>query len=121
MKALILNKKVIDIKDKEFPVSSDCKWVDCDDEKVKIGWNYDGSKFTDIHVETTVTDEELASLARSDRNLLLDQSDWTQMPDSPLTDEVKTSWATYRTALRDLPAHENWPSLEDADWPSAPS
>ena len=118
MKALILNKKVIDIKDKEFPVSSDCKWVDCDDEKVKIGWNYDGSKFTDIHVETTVTDEELASLARSDRNLLLDQSDWTQMPDTALSDSKKTEWATYRKSLRDIPSQSGFPKT--ITWPPMP-
>jgi hypothetical protein len=57
---------------------------------------------------------------RETRNQLLADSDWTQFNDSPLTDEAKTSWATYRTALRDLPTNENWPSLEDDDWPSAP-
>ena len=57
---------------------------------------------------------------RETRNELLAASDWTQFNDSPLTDEAKTSWATYRTALRNLPTHENWPSLEDDDWPSAP-
>ena len=57
---------------------------------------------------------------RITRNELLAASDWTQMPDSPLADEAKTSWATYRTALRNLPTHENWPSLEDADWPTQP-
>ena len=58
---------------------------------------------------------------RETRNELLASSDWTQMPDSPLTDEAKTSWATYRTSLRTLPTHENWPTLEDSDWPSQPS
>ena len=82
-----------------------------------------------------ITDEEAAATAaeiatadaamleianRETRNQLLAASDWTQMSDSPLTDEVKTSWATYRTALRNLPTNENWPSLEDADWPTAP-
>ena len=57
---------------------------------------------------------------RMKRNHLLMESDWTQMPDSPLADEAKTSWATYRTALRNLPTNENWPSLGDDDWPSAP-
>jgi len=57
---------------------------------------------------------------RMKRNQLLTESDWTQMPDSPLEDETKTSWATYRTSLRNLPTHENWPSLEDADWPTQP-
>ena len=54
------------------------------------------------------------------RNELLAACDWTQGNDSPLEDEAKTSWATYRTALRNLPTNENWPSLEDDDWPSAP-
>ena len=118
MKALILNKKVIDIKDKEFPVSSDCKWVDCDDEKVKIGWDYDGSKFTDIHVEKPATDEEIASQVRSDRNSLLRQSDWTQMPDSALSDSKKTEWVTYRKSLRDIPSQSGFPKT--ITWPTAP-
>lgn len=65
-------------------------------------------------------DDRLAAEHRKTRNQLLADSDWTQMPDSPLADEAKTSWATYRTALRNLPTNENWPSLEDDDWPSAP-
>ena len=58
---------------------------------------------------------------RETRNELLASSDWTQFNDSPLTDEAKTSWATYRSSLRTLPTHENWPTLEDSDWPSQPS
>ena len=65
--------------------------------------------------------DRLAAEHRATRNELLAKSVWTQMPDSPLTDEAKTSWATYRTSLRTLPTHENWPSLEDADWPTKPS
>ena len=64
--------------------------------------------------------DRLAAEHRETRNELLAASDWTQGNDSPLEDEAKTSWATYRTALRDLPTNENWPSLEDDDWPSAP-
>ena len=64
--------------------------------------------------------EMLNEQNRQTRNELLAASDWTQGNDSPLTDEAKTSWATYRTALRDLPTNEKWPSLEDDDWPTAP-
>ena len=39
---------------------------------------------------------------RMQRDRLLAESDWTQMPDSPLTDSQKTSWATYRQELRDM-------------------
>ena len=65
--------------------------------------------------------DDRAAAASRVKNQLLADSDWTQMNDSPLTDEVKTSWATYRTALRDLTTHENWPNLEDADWPTEPT
>ena len=65
--------------------------------------------------------DRLAAEHRSTRNALLAASDWTQANDSPLTDEAKTSWASYRTALRDLPSHSNWPNLEDSDWPTKPS
>ena len=61
---------------------------------------------------------QLAVVNRATRNQLLASSDWTQMPDSPLTDEAKTSWATYRSALRDLPTSEGWPSVT---FPTEPS
>ena len=61
-----------------------------------------------------------AEYNRNKRNALLAETDWTQIPDSALTDEAKALWVTHRTALRNLPAHENWPNLEDADWPTAP-
>ncbi len=69
---------------------------------------------------TAGTDARTAEAHRVTRNQLLADSDWTQMPDSPLSTEVKTSWATYRTALRNLPDHSNWPNLEDDDWPTKP-
>lgn len=57
---------------------------------------------------------------RDYRNSLLSQSDWTQFNDSPLTSEQKTAWATYRQELRDLPMHESWPNLTEADLPVSP-
>ena len=41
---------------------------------------------------------------REKRNRKLLDSDWTQMPDSPLSDSKKAEWATYRQQLRDLPS-----------------
>ena len=65
-------------------------------------------------------DDRVAERNRNERNTILSQSDWTQMPDSALTDEAKALWVTYRTALRDLPVHDNWPNLEADDWPVKP-
>ena len=39
---------------------------------------------------------------RSERNKFLSESDWTQLPDSPLTPEKKTEWSSYRQQLRDV-------------------
>ena len=43
---------------------------------------------------------------RRKRDARLQGSDWTQYPDSPLSDSKKTEWATYRQTLRDLPNTE---------------
>jgi len=61
-------------------------------------------------------------VVRETRNTLLDGSDWTQVPDSPLASGKKTEWATYRQALRDLIASYNdSTALEDVTWPTPPS
>ena len=41
-------------------------------------------------------------MTRQRRNERLKESDWTQMPDSPLSDTKKAEWATYRQQLRDM-------------------
>lgn len=81
-----------------------------------IGWTI-SSKTAE---ETEDWDNSIASSNRDTRNQLLSDSDWTQMPDSPVINEAKAGWAIYRTSLRNLTAHENWPNLEDADWPTKP-
>jgi len=61
--------------------------------------------------------KNMANLRR-ERNAWLVKSDWTQYNDSPLDDDAKASWVTYRQELRDLPE-----SVEDPAnpvWPSAP-
>jgi len=48
---------------------------------------------------------------RDKRDRRLESSDWTQMPDSPLSDSKKAEWAAYRQALRDIP--QKFPSDVD--------
>ncbi len=64
-------------------------------------------------------DQDLGKV-RSERNVLLAKCDWTQVADSPLTDEKKAEWATYRDELRDYPAQSNRVSTLPA-WPTPPS
>lgn len=55
---------------------------------------------------------------RAERNRLLSQSDWTQIPDAPLPAGARKAWASYRQALRDLPARTEDPA--GAAWPLPP-
>lgn len=61
---------------------------------------------------------EVEQHVRSVRDELLILSDWTQMPDSPLNDSTKASWATYRTELRDISTQSGFPA--NITWPTAP-
>jgi hypothetical protein len=49
------------------------------------------------------------------RNAQLARTDWTQLPDAPVD---KVAWATYRQALRDLPAQAGL--AEEAVFPAQP-
>ena len=79
-----------------------------------IGWSYADGNFTAPFVSRT--DEEKSDAARKRRNDLLAETDWMANSDVTMAD----NWETYRQALRDLPTHSNWPSLEDSDWPTKP-
>ena len=101
-------------------------------------------QFTDINLDTHIvqttfdeqnnlitiaaiekTEAELIEVClfklRSKRDKQLLASDWTQFNDSPLSDAKKQEWATYRQALRDLPAtHQTTNNIDDVIFPSIP-
>lgn len=62
-------------------------------------------------------------LASSDvltaRNKLLFSTDWTQIPNNPLTSEMQAEWAAYRQELRDIPQQSGYPY--NVVWPVAPA
>ncbi len=70
-----------------------------------------------------INTEALYWQIRMDRSIKLVNSDWTQAVDSPLSDEKKAEWRTYRQSLRDimtnLPADLDDP--ENISWPTEPS
>ena len=61
-------------------------------------------------------DAKAAASTRAQRDAKLSETDWTGLSDVTMTAEM----ATYRQALRDITDHENFPSLQDTDWPEAP-
>lgn len=52
------------------------------------------------------------------RNTMLFGSDWTQLPNNPLTTEQQAAWATYRQELRDITNQSGYPF--NVIWPVAP-
>ena len=85
-------------------------------EFVMDGNEYSGLKWLDSKVAKptkTEMDTLLANLdtligtplmreLRRHRNYRLQECDWTQGVDSPLSDSKKAEWQTYRQALRDI-------------------
>lgn len=68
-----------------------------------------------------ITQQQYLTAVRAQRDWRLKESDWTQMPDTALSDESKALWADYRQALRNLPAaNPNIESLDLVVWPSIP-
>mgnify|MGYP001188235561 FL=1 len=78
--------------------------------------NSDGTE-SSVTGNDAVTKKKMDDL-RGMRNQMLTDTDWTQGADSPLTDSQKTSWATYRQALRDIT--DTYTSLDDVVWPEKP-
>jgi len=89
-----------------------CELIDYQDG-ANIGYDWDGEKVI-IPEPSKPTEKNV----RSQRNALLADSDWTQANDSPLAAEKKAEWASYRTALRNLPSNKSWP---DVTFPTEPS
>ena len=106
-------KKIVGAKGDEAVMSSDPSTFGVTWEQVK-------TKYDEL------VSVEPYKLLREERNLLLDQTDWTQNDDVPT--ETQTKWQTYRQQLRDLPASAS-PKLDSdynldltsVTWPTEPT
>ena len=63
----------------------------------------------------TDLDANAAASVRTTRDAKLAETDWTALTDVTMAAEM----TTYRQALRDITLHENFPHLQDSDWPEA--
>jgi hypothetical protein len=52
------------------------------------------------------------------RNFLVN-TDWTQLPNNPLSTEKQTAWAVYRQELRDITNQSGYPL--NVTWPTKPN
>lgn len=69
-------------------------------------------------IPASLTTTLLAADMRMQRDTLLAACDWTQAADSPLDATTKAAWATYRTALRNVPQQIGFPAT--VSWPAPP-
>ena len=82
---------------------------------------YEVSEYKIIDASPVEQSIDFWETIRLQRNELLNQSDWTQINDSPLSDSKKQEWATYRQSLRDLPStHQSVNNIADVIFPSIP-
>ena len=79
-------------------------------------FSYHGLEDEEAVQEAKDNQLELVRLGRNDK---LAKSDWTQLTDSPLTDEDKALWQTYRQGLRDITEDLTNPFI--VSWPTEPS
>tara|TARA_Y100001938_G_C8042794_1_gene407117 strand:- start:300 stop:587 length:288 start_codon:yes stop_codon:yes gene_type:complete len=75
------------------------------------------SEKAEIQARIDKEPDELKERKRMERNQLLEETDWTQVGD--VSDSVKTKWASYRQALRDVPAQSGFPN--SITWPTKPT
>ncbi len=91
-----------------------------------IVWSAELDAYTNTYVLTPYTPEQM-ELARQiqfgalvvEKNTRLQQCDWTQLPDVPLTPEQVAAWRVYRQQLRDYMGTVTDPFHPPA-WPVPP-
>lgn len=78
----------------------------------------DGTAYFDYETKNWVQDiPAQEALIKNQRNILLSESDWTQLIDVQI--QTKQAWATYRKALRDITTQEGYPF--NVIWPTKPN
>ena len=124
----IISRSLFEVVDGEYDVS----WFKVEDGEEKLildeplSENYErvALPLTDppeFLIREPIKPDNLADL-RVERDILLKESDWTQLPDSPLSSEKKAEWAAYRQALRDLPINADTSlQYKDIEFPTPPA
>ena len=68
-----------------------------------------------MRIDAENAQAQLPNQIREQRNRLLANSDWTQIPDCTVD---KQAWLEYRQALRDITTQSGFPT--DVVWPTQP-
>ena len=97
------NERTQKISLSNTPALTDGSW--------KLNWSVTDKNETEI----AEYDADQSAQKRNERNARLSICDWTQVADAGVD---KAAWATYRQALRDVPAQDGFPYT--ITWPTEP-
>lgn len=98
------------IPNKDAPPGLDYYYDFATGEIVKMPPKPEGYYKWDYATHSWILDYDAAAAdVTAKRDKLLLDSDWTQLPDVPLTEEQKAAWASYRQELRDIPQQSGYP------------
>lgn len=108
--ALINNGNIITTSDEEFAsIPESMELVELTDEQVEQLeaseaplFLVEGELLTFKKKRWAENPEAVKASLRPERNRLLAESDWTQLNDSPISEDKLAAWAAYRQDLRDL-------------------
>lgn len=110
----------------EQPQNSKFNYVEIQKEGFPKSWTppFEGAylSYTSNGFEwkTDLTSQEikaaLETKARTNRDKLLQETDWTQLPD--VSETIKTKYKDYRQLLRDITKQPKFP--EEVTWPQKP-
>ena len=74
------------------------------------------ANYKNINVKVATGELEIVQTAEA----LLNSTDWTQLPDSGLTDACVAAFATYRATIRTTrqtnPGNPTWPDAPTEEW-----
>ena len=88
-------------------------------QKVVNGVYSDLSEAEEAELDAMAEADDLdLNMVRSRRDGQLRGSDWTQIGDASLGDHTAEEWATYRTALKQIP--QTYSRVSEVVWPESP-
>jgi len=115
--AYLLTLGIVKVKTQEYPSVGPTAVVSGPVPRIING------EWVEIYDIREMTQEEIsynapaiASQIRAQRKILLQQSDWTQIPDA-IADKI--AWAEYRQELRDITTQSGFPW--NITWPTPPT
>lgn len=91
------------------------------DKLSNLGWlgrNYSNMGWFECGETSDIASATPADLAWNKAKQMLNESDWSMMPDVPMTSGQKADWMEYRKALREIRLQPGFPN--DIIWPKRP-